>query len=213
MESLEISAKTVEEAVELALERLGASREEVEVAVVKRGRAGFLGIGGEEAVVRVTRRRSEETTRVAVILAKEVLERLISLMRIPATIRVSEPSKSGAITLDISGEELGILIGRRGNTLACLQYLVYLMVSHQMKARVPVSVDVEGYRERRREALRNLAMRMAERVTETGQSVTMEPMPAGERRIIHLALRDYPGVTTQSIGEGEDRKVTIMSKE
>lgn len=183
------------------------------MVVVKRGRPGFLGIGAEEAVVKVTRRRSEEATRAAVILAKEVLEKLLSLMRIPATIHVNEPSPSGAISLDITGPDLGILIGRRGNTLSCLQYLVYLMVSHQMKARVPVTIDVEGYRERRREALKSLAIRMAERVKNTGQSVTMEPMPASERRIIHLTLRDYPGVTTQSIGEGEDRKVTIVYKE
>ncbi len=172
-----------------------------------------MGIGGEEAVVRVTRCQSEEATRVAVVLAKEVLEKLLSLMRISGTVRVSEPARLGAISLEVTGEDLGILIGRRGNTLACLQYLVFLMVSHQVKARVPVTVDVEGYRERRREALRNLAIRMAERVKETGQSVTMEPMPPGERRIIHLTLRDYPGVTTQSIGEGDNRKVTIISKE
>ena len=185
----------------------------MEIVVIKRGRSGFLGIGGEEAVVRVTRCRSEDAMRAAVILAKEVLEKLLSVMRVSATVRVNEPSQSGAISLDITGEDLGILIGRRGNTLSCLQYLVYLVVSHQMKARVPVTIDVEGYRERRHEALRNLAIRIAERVKDTRQSVTMEPMPPGERRIIHLTLRDYPGVTTQSIGEGEDRKVTIIYKE
>lgn len=200
----------MEEAVELALKKLGASREEVEVVVLKRGRSGFLGIGGEESTVRVTRLESGEVTRAAVILSKEVLEKLLSLMGIPATVYVKEQSQSGAISLDINGEDLGILIGRRGNTLYSVQYLIYLMVSHQMKARVPVTIDVEGYRERRYEALKSLAIRMAERVKDTGQSVTMEPMPAGERRIIHLALQDYPGVTTESIGEGEDRKVTIL---
>jgi spoIIIJ-associated protein len=171
-----------------------------------------LGFGGEEALIRVTRLCSMETQRAAVVLAKEVLERFLSLMKIPATICVNEPSHSGAISLDITGEDLGILIGRRGQTLSSLQYLVYLMVCHQMKARVPLSIDVEGYRERRQEALRNLALRVAERVEDTGQPVTLEPMPPNERRIIHLALHDYPDVITQSIGEGESRRVTILKK-
>lgn len=214
MESLETSAKTVEEAVALALEKLGASRDEVEVVVLKEGKPGFLGLGGEEATVRVLRRQSEEERQAAVILAKEVLERLLSLMKVSASIEEKEPSEEGRalILLEITGDDLGILIGRRGQTLSSLQYLLYLMVGHQLKAHVPVTIDVAGYRERRQEALRNLAWRMAERVMATGQPVPLEPMPASERRIIHLALQDYPGVITQSIGEGEDRKVTILKQ-
>ena len=218
MDSLEISAKTVEEAVELALKRLGASHEEVEVVVLKKGRPGFLGLGGEEALVRVTRRQSEEIERAAVVVSKEVLEKLLSLMKVSASVGEKRPSLLAGsegrapIGLDITGEDLGILIGRRGNTLSSLQYLVYLIVSHQLKARVHVTIDVEGYRERRYEALKNLALRMAERVGDTGQPVTLEPMPANERRIIHLALRDYPEVMTESIGEGEARKVTIVKR-
>lgn len=216
MESLEISAKTVEDAVALALKELGVPREQVEVDVLNKGKPGFLGLGAEEARVRVTKLPTEETDRASVIMAKEILGGLLDLMRVPASVSVRELQLSGATTgyvpiaLDISGEDLGILIGRRGQTLSSLQYLVYLIVSHQMKARVHLSIDVEGYRERRQEALRNLALRMAERVKATGHSVTLEPMPARERRIIHLALQDYPGVTTHSIGEGEARKVTIL---
>ena len=214
MESLETSAKTVEEAVALALEKLGASRDQVEVVVLKEGKPGFLGLGGEEATVRVLRRQSEEERQAAVILAKEVLERLLSLMKVSASIEEKEPSEEGRalILLEITGDDLGILIGRRGQTLSSLQYLLYLMVGHQLKAHVPVTIDVAGYRERRQEALKNLAWRMAERVMATGQPVPLEPMPASERRIIHLALQDYPGVITQSIGEGEDRKVTILKQ-
>ncbi len=214
MESLETSAKTVEEAVALALEKLGASRDEVEVVVLKEGKPGFLGLGSEEATVRVLRRQSEEERQAAVILAKEVLERLLSLMKVSASIEEKEPPEEGRalIFLEITGDDLGILIGRRGQTLSSLQYLLYLMVGHQLKARVPVTIDVAGYRERRQEALRNLAWRMAERVMATGQPVPLEPMPASERRIIHLALQDYPGVITQSNGEGEDRKVTILKQ-
>ncbi|MCK4697121.1 MAG: protein jag [Dehalococcoidia bacterium] len=214
MESLETSAKTVEEAVALALEKLGASRDQVEVVVLKEGKPGFLGLGGEEATVRVLRRQSEEERQAAVILAKEVLERLLSLMKVSASIEEKEPPEEGRalIFLEITGDDLGILIGRRGQTLSSLQYLLYLMVGHQLKAHVPVTIDVAGYRERRQEALKNLAWRIAERVMATGQPVPLEPMPASERRIIHLALQDYPGVITQSIGEGEDRKVTILKQ-
>jgi len=218
MESLEVSAKTVEDAVELALKELGVPREQVEVEVLKKGKPGFLGLGSEEATVRVTKLPSEEADRSAVILAKEILQRLLDLMEISASVELKGSSSSAEtgrvpIALDISGEDLGILIGRRGQTLSSLQYLVYLMVSHQRKARVYLSIDVEGYRERRREALRNLALRMAERVKATGTPVTLEPMPAGERRIIHMALQDYSGVTTESIGEGESRKVTILRQQ
>ena len=214
MESLETSAKTVEEAVALALEKLGASRDEVEVVVLKEGKPGFLGIGGEEATVRVLRRQSEEARQAAAILAEEVLERLLSLMNVSASIEQKEPSEEGRalIFLEITGDDLGILIGRRGQTLSSLQYLLYLMVSHQLKAHVPVTVDVAGYRERRQEALKNLAWRMAERVMATGQPVPLEPMPASERRIIHLAIQDYPGVITQRIGEGEDLNFPILKQ-
>ncbi|MBA7595361.1 hypothetical protein ES703_02323 [subsurface metagenome] len=218
MESLEVSAKTVEDAIELALKELGIPREQVEVEVLNKGKPGFLSFGAEEARVRVTKLPAEETDRASIILAKEILGRLLDLMKVPASVSVRESLLSGATTgrvpiaLDISGEDLGILIGRRGQTLSALQYLVYLMVSHQMKAQVYLSMDVEGYRERRQEALRNLALRMAERVKATGHSVTLEPMPARERRIIHMALQDYPDVTTHSIGEGEARKVTILAQ-
>ena len=212
MESLETSGKTIEEAVALALEKLGARHDEVEVVVLKEGKSGFLGFGGEEAAVRVFRRQPEEVRQAAATLAKEVLEELLSLMQVSASVEEKEPSEEGRaiVGLDINGEDLGILIGRRGQTLYSLQYLVYLMVGHRLKAHVPITIDVAGYRERREEALKNLAWRIAERVMVTGQPVPLEPMPASERRIIHLALRDYPGVTTQSIGEGDDRKVTIQ---
>jgi spoIIIJ-associated protein len=215
MESLETSAKTVEEAVELALEKLGASREEVEVVVLKEGKPGIFGFGGEDAMVRVLRRQSDEVKREAAALARQMLEKLLSLMRVSASIEEKEASEEerAPISLEINGDDLGILIGRRGQTLASLQYLVYLMVSHQLKARVNMTIDVAGYRERRKEALRDLAWRMAERVMATGQTVPLEPMPASERRIIHLALRDYHGVITQSVGEGDYRKVTILKGE
>lgn len=215
MESLEISARTEEEAIEIALEKIGAAREEVEVVVVKKGKARFLGLGSEETTIRVTRRQSEATVQEATTLAKEILEKLLSLMKISATVNEKEVASSegyAPIALDITGDDLGILIGRRGQTLFSLQHLVYLIVSHQLQARVPIIIDVEGYRERRQEALTRLAISIAESVAASGQSVDLEPMPANERRIIHLALQDHSVVTTESVGEGEARKVTIKKQ-
>ncbi|MEE9401087.1 MAG: RNA-binding cell elongation regulator Jag/EloR [Dehalococcoidia bacterium] len=215
MESIEISANSEEEAVDLALAELGLSRSEVEVVVVKKGRGGLFGLGSEEVRVRVTPLGllSNEDVDVGG-MAKEVLENLLSLVEISASVNL-EAGGSGdqaVISLDIEGEDLGILIGRRGETLSSLQYLVNLIVGRRLKAGVGVVVDVAGYRQRRYESLRLLARRLADQVRSTGSSVTLEPMPAAERRIIHLELSDNPYVITQSIGQGEARKVAILSK-
>jgi len=185
------------------------------VVVVKKGKARFLGLGSEETTIRVTRRQSEATEREAVTLAKDVLEKLLSLMKVSAAVHekeISSPEGETRIALDITGDDLGILIGRRGQTLFSLQHLIYLIVSHQMQDRVPIIIDVEGYRERRQEALTHLAIRIAESVAASGQSVDLEPMPPNERRIIHIALQDHSVVTTESVGEGEARKVTIKKQ-
>jgi spoIIIJ-associated protein len=116
------------------------------------------------------------------------------------------------ILLDIQGEDLGVLIGRRGETLGALQYLVRLMVNRQTRRWVNIVVDVEGYKERRERQLKALAERMAERVVASQKSVVLEAMPPYERRIIHLTLRDHPTVTTHSIGEGDSRKVMLVLK-
>ncbi len=151
---------------------------------------------------------------------KRVLEALLTRMGVTASIvPQAKPFVEGEegviapIALDIKGDDLGILIGRRGQTLSCLQYIVRLIVGHQTKAWMPIIVDVEGYKQRRYEALRALAWRMAEQVKANGTPFTLEPMPAYERRIVHLALTEHPDVTTQSIGEGEARKVVILPKE
>ena len=219
MESLEMSAKTVEEAIHLALEQLGASREEVKVTVIKEGKPGILGLGGEEAVVRVTPLAAlpEEEEGDIAQRAKDVLENLLAAMGVEASVVVeAEPGEegetAGPITLNIEGEDLGILIGRRGQTLAGIQYIVRLILAHQMKAWMPITIDVEGYKQRRYQALQNLAWRLAEQVEANKEPFTLEPMPAYERRIIHLTLAEHPSVTTYSIGTGEGRKVVIEPK-
>lgn len=148
-------------------------------------------------------------------VAVTVLKNLIQLMAIEADVgsRVPETAGDGIgmmeAVLDVEGEDLGILIGRRGQTLASLQYLVNLIVSKQINRRVAFAVDVDGYKRRREEALVGLAKRMAARVRGTGRSVTLEPMPPNERRIVHITLAEDPSVVTVSIGEGDARKVAI----
>lgn len=214
-EAVEETGKTVDEAIENGLAELGLERHEVTVDVLSEGRAGLFGIGGEPARVRLTPASLEMPGGDEVAYAQETLETLLRLMGIEATATVRAPETPGdgvglaKGVLDINGEDLGVLIGRRGSTMASLQYLLNLMVSRRFKGEGPFTVDVEGYRRRREESLRGLASRMAERVRETGRSVTLEPMPANERRIVHLALAKDPTVSTSSVGEGENRKVAI----
>ncbi len=219
MESLEMSARTVEEAIHRALEQLGASREEVEVTVVKEGKPGILGMGADEAVVRVKPLIPMFESDVAEA-AKGILERLLTLMGVAGSIVPQAPpfveegtEASASVALDVKGDDLGILIGRRGQTLSCLQYIVRLMVGHQTKIWAPIAIDVEGYKQRRYQTLQVFARNIAEQVKATGEPFTLEPMSAYERRIIHLALADHPDVTTESIGVGESRKVVILPKE
>src|SRR6185503_8177243 len=148
-------------------------------------------------------------------VAVAVLKNLINLMGLEAEVSARVPETAGdgigliESVLDVDGDDLGVLIGRRGQTLVALQYVLNLMVSKQIDRRVAFGVDVDGYRRRREEALVGLAKRTAARVRGTGRSVTLEPMPPNERRIVHLALQDDPAVVTVSIGEGEARKVAI----
>ncbi len=193
----------------------------MEVTVVKEGRHGILGLGAEEARVRVRSLAGvpEKESDIAEA-AKSVLEALLARVGVVASVvsQTKPPIEGGegasnVITLDVTGDDLGILIGRRGQTLSSLQYIVRLIVAHQEKARVAIVIDVEGYKQRRYGALQALAWRMAEQVKVRGRSFALEPMSAYERRIIHLTLADDPDVTTESIGEGEARKVVIMLKE
>jgi spoIIIJ-associated protein len=151
-------------------------------------------------------------------LGQEILGDLLKLMGIRASVEsilgyeLAEEGQEPPTVLNITGDDLGILIGRRGETLRALQYLVRLMVSHRLKRWTDLVVDVEHYRVRRRQALENLASRVAERVAQTGRTQALEPMPSYERRLVHIALRGHPHVMTQSVGEGEKRKVTIVPK-
>ncbi len=151
--------------------------------------------------------------------ARSILSRLLDLMAIPASIAVSdeftvadEDGNASSVGLNIEGEDLGILIGRRGQTMASLQHIVRIIMAHQMQVRLPIVLDVEGYKKRRCEGLRALAERLAEQVKTREMPFTMEPMSAFERRVIHLALADHPDVSTESTGFGETRKVVISPR-
>jgi spoIIIJ-associated protein len=151
-------------------------------------------------------------------MAAEMLGEIVRLMGFEAAIVTSwQESDDGEgspyLLLDIEGQDLGALIGRRGETLASLQYIVRLMVNQQIKQWRNIVVDVEKYKERRVTQLNQLALRMADQVIDSGRAVALEPMPPNERRIVHLALRDHPQVYTQSSGEGERRKVHIVPKD
>lgn len=150
-------------------------------------------------------------------LALDVLQTLLQKMHVPATVTASrsEPDDLTGrqiIILEIRGNDLGVLIGSRGETLNAIQYLMRLMVGHKLRRRVDFVVDVEGYRQRREQALARLAERMADKVMRRRQPISLEPMPPHERRIIHMTLRDYDEVTTHSVGEGKQRKVRILPK-
>ncbi len=213
MKELEVSGKTVDEAVQVALEQLGATEDEVEVVVLKKGKSGVLGMGAEEAKIKVKLLPLSGEKLDVVEVAKDVAETLIKSMKITADVSVTQADNDELpVTLNIEGDDLGVLIGRRGQTLASLQYIVRLIVAEKLKAWVPINVDVAGYKKRRYESLQNLALRLAEQVKRSRRLITLEPMPADERRIIHLTLADSPDVTTQSMGEGEMRKVAILLK-
>ncbi|MDB5079401.1 MAG: hypothetical protein JWP00_1325 [Chloroflexi bacterium] len=300
MQSVEVQARTVDEAVRIALQRLGRSYEEVDVEVLRPGTPGVLGIGAEDALVRVTTRpgavrptipaqpyypgpavqnqgyrpqgqppigqpipnarpvqpigqpippaipngtpigvplgapvpaaiargagnaRAFDANELANI-GREVVTNLLRRMRIQARPQVEfmppEPDENGEednqsplVTINLIGGDLGVLIGRRGEALTDLQYVFNLIMNKKTRTWGRVMIDVEGYRTRRKANLVNLAHRMADQVMATRQPITLEPMPAHERRLVHIALLDHPYIRSESFGEGDERKVTIFPK-
>ena len=229
-DSIEVTGRSVEEAMDLALSELGAAREEVEVDILSRGKSGLLGFGAEPARVRVTllsprpaterwsraaeREEQEPASPEVVDQARELTEELLRLMKVSAQASVHQgslPHESNPV-IEVEGEDSGLLIGRRGETLQALQFLVNYLLHRTSEENTRVVVDVEGYKERRTRALYALAQRVAERVVSSGRPVTLEPMPPAERRIVHLALAEHSQVATQSIGDGTSRKVSIFKK-
>ncbi|NLL90021.1 MAG: protein jag [Dehalococcoidales bacterium] len=212
------SAPTVEEAINLALAELNKNREEVKIDVLSEGSRGLFGFGAEEARVRVQAGDYAGIDEDTMDIIKDTLENILKKMGIEASVLYQEgeslpdeDAESSPAVYNIEGDELGILIGRRGQTLACLQYIVKIIAANRIQGSLPsVVIDVNGYKQKRQQVLKELAERVAEQVESSGKSFTLEPMPAYERRIIHMALADYPGIRTESVGFGEDRKVSII---
>lgn len=269
----EFRGKTVEAAISAGLAALRLSREEVEVEIVRPGSRGVLGIGAEDAIVRLTAAHpaktepkpaprpeprhepesppSQPATDVrpeprpspapkvapkpvdvqpvtppavgekaiaAAQKGKELLGELLERMNLRARVEIVPQSDAESdddersLVLNIVGDDLGVLIGRQNETLSALEFVTRLMVNQQTRTRTSFTVDVNGYRAKRAESLRRLALRMAEQAEQTGRTVSLEPMPPAERRIVHLALRNHPTVGTQSVGEGDRRKVTLIPR-
>jgi spoIIIJ-associated protein len=218
MREIERSGASVEEAVEAALEELGASEQEVEIEVLQEGRGGFLGLGAQEAQVRVRFRGAPSEPEVSdedlddqADAAMEFLEGLFELMELPA--EVESTLEDGTMYIDVFGAEseegMGLLIGRRGQTLDALQDLLRGAVQARTGDRCRVVVDVEDYRKRRRSQIVDRAQSAARRVKKTGRPEAMEAMNAFERKIVHDAVAEIGGLETASEGEDPERRVVI----
>ncbi len=201
MKFVEKSGKSVEEALRLALIELDASREQVEIEVLDEGSKGFLGIGAKETRIRVSKKNSVTD------VAHTFLSSLLKEMNIPAEIEIT--LAQDALNINIIGEDMAILIGKRGQTLDSLQYLVSLVVNKERDDYMRVVLDTENYRAKRKETLEGLAEKLASKVKKSRKNVILEPMNPYERRIIHSALQNNPNVSTKSEGDEPYRKVVI----
>lgn len=209
MNSVEKTGRTVDEAIEAALEALNTTRDEVEVEVLDEGSKGFLGLlGAKPAVVRVTRLPSVDGK---VKKAVEFLDKLCEKMGVNAEID-TEMGTDGLVHIQLSGRRMGVIIGRRGQTLDAIQYLVNLVANQEPGPRARIVLDAEGYREKRAETLRELAHRLAQKAKTQRRKAALEPMSALERRVVHLALADDDEVETHSEGNEPYRRVVIVPK-
>lgn len=206
LKTIEKTGKSVNESVEAALTELNVTREEVDVEVIEEGAKGFLGLGAKDAVVRVSVKSSDAAA------AKEFLNSVFEAMKLDVNIDVKN-NTDDAMDIELSGEHMGIIIGKRGDTLDSLQYLTSLVVNSKNENYKKVTLDTENYREKRNVALVSLAERLAKKVEKSGKKYTLEPMNPYERRIIHSTLQGNEAVTTFSIGEDPYRKVVIAPKE
>ena len=197
-------AKSVDEATELVLSELGLSADEVDIEVVDEGNKGFLGLGSKDAVVTATVKDPISYT------AKRFLNQIFTDMNLAVEIKTSLEEDS--LLIELSGDNMGIIIGKRGDTLDSLQYLTSLVVNRLCDDYVKVTLDTENYRAKRNEALVALSERLAKKVIKSGKKYTLEPMNPYERRIIHSNLQSNDEVTTFSVGEDPYRKVVIAPK-
>jgi spoIIIJ-associated protein len=225
--TLEVIAQSVDEAIEKGLSDLGLPREAVEITVLDEGGQGLLGLGSRQARVRISilsekelepqdtsPSTAPEDKDEVLGLVEEIISELLEKMNLEAKVNAhygeeSENLPYRPVLVDITGNDLSILIGRRAKTLNALQYISRLIIGKELEHGIPLSIDVEGYRDRREKQVRQLARRVAEQVVDTGREQALEPMPANERRFAHLELQDESQVYTESKGSEPQRKVVI----
>lgn len=206
MEFREFKAKTIEEAITLASMELGASSADLEYEVIEKGSSGFLGIGAKQAIIKAKKKDNflDEIY--------EYLNNLFKAMDIEAKVNINYNKDEATMDIDVEGPDMGILIGKRGQTLDALQYLISLFVNKKSDSYIRVKLDTENYRSRRKDTLENLAKNIAFKVKRTRRSFTLEPMNPFERRIIHSTLQNDKYVATRSEGEEPYRKVVVYLK-
>ncbi len=206
MEFKEFKAKTVEEALTNASMELGVASAELDYEVVDKGTSGFLGIGAKPAIIKAKKKDSflDEI--------KTYLDNLFKAMEVESTVTIDYDKDEAVMNIDVSGPDMGILIGKRGQTLDALQYLISLFVNKKSESYIRVKLDTENYRQRRKDTLENLARNIAFKVKRTRRSFTLEPMNPYERRIIHSSLQNDKYVATRSEGEEPYRKVVVYLK-
>ena len=228
MEYIESEGDTIDEAIDNALKKLGAGRDKVTVDVLSEGRKGILGFGAQKARIRAALRRpgvdlksaessagelpmtAEEASAIAA-KAQGVLSEILNLMGVKASIETRAGEKGEETILEIRAENSGLLIGRKGQTLEALQYLVTRIAGERPGGEGPqIIVDIENYRERRRKSLEDMALRLGEKAKRQRKTVTVDALSAADRRVIHAALQDDPWVTTKSLGQGSYRRLLII---
>jgi len=224
MEYIEVSAKTVNEAITEACQKLSVTSDKLDYEVIEEGSKGFLGMGAKPAVIKARVKEEEKVveevkavekvkaTLAVEEVAKQFLKDVFEAMNLTVVINVTYDVANHNMDIDLSGDEMGVLIGKRGQTLDSLQYLVSLVVNKEAENYIRVKVDTENYRQRRKETLENLAKNIAYKVKRTKRSVSLEPMNPYERRIIHSALQNDRYVTTHSEGDEPFRRVVVTLK-
>ena len=206
MDFIKISDKTVNDAITEACKRLSVPSDKLEYEVIEEGSTGFLGFNSKPAIIKARVKSSIEDK------AKDFLKEVFQAMNLTVVVNVKFVEEDNSMEIDLSGDEMGVLIGKRGQTLDSLQYLVSLVVNKEVENYIRVKVDTENYRQRRKETLENLAKNISFKVKRSKRSVSLEPMNPYERRIIHSALQDDKYVTTKSEGEEPYRHVIILLK-
>lgn len=206
MEFIEVSAKTVDDAITEASIKLGTTSDKIEVKVIEKGSTGFLGIKSKPAIIKA-RKKNDTVDNI-----REFLENVFSAMNMEVTIDIKKAEDDKVYEVELSGKEMGLLIGKRGQTLDSLQYLTNLAVNKHSDGYIKVKLDTEDYRQRRKDTLENLAKNIAYKVKRTKRPVSLEPMNPFERRVIHSALQGDRYVETHSEGEEPFRHVVVTLK-